>query len=216
MENALHILCVFNSKGGVGKSTTCIHVGTAAAASMRVGILDLDSEGSETVSIWSKTRGAGIPPWVKASSVTRMADDLREMREAGADLVILDCPPANTAASAAFVNAADFVVIPLQPTMPDVAACHKATRIVKAAGKPFAYLLNCCPPASVETQEAMAAVSGAGEICPVIIGDRIAFSRALKSGSAVTEIAQTGKAFEEATAACKWILDKIGAANGDR
>jgi chromosome partitioning protein len=211
----MHILCVFNSKGGVGKSTTCIHVGTAAAASMRVGILDLDAEGSETVSIWSKARGEAIPPRVKSSSVLRLATDIEEMRKAGADLLILDCPPANTAAAASFVEAADFIVIPLQPTMPDVAACHKATRIVKAAGKPFAYLLNCCPPSSVETQEAIEAVSGAGEICPVIIGDRIAFSRALKSGSAVTEIMQSGKAYDEATAACKWILEKIGSEDGN-
>jgi chromosome partitioning protein len=212
----MHILCVFNSKGGVGKSTTCIHVGTAAAATMRVGILDLDTdEGAETVTVWSRARGTDVPPRVKPSSVMRLAADIEEMRLAGADLLILDCPPANTAASASFVEVADFVVIPVKPAMPDMAACYKATRIVKAAGKPFAYLLNCCLPASIETQEAIEALQGAGEICPTLIGDRIAFSRALKSGNAVTEIAQSGKAFDEATAACEWILARIGAAHGN-
>lgn len=211
----MHILCVFNSKGGVGKSTTSIHVGTAAAATMKVGILDLDSEeGSETTSTWGKARGKGVPPFVKASSVTRMHADIEELRKAGAELVILDCPPSTTAASATFVSLADFVVIPVQPFMPDMVAYTKATRIVKAAGKRFAYLLNSCPNVSEETELAEKALAANGEICPIKIYRRISFSRALSHGLAVTEFHKSGKAFTEAKQACKWILKKIGESDG--
>lgn len=203
-------IALFNSKGGAGKSTLSIHLAVSAAEHMLVGILDLDSAGSETASLWSRTRDQGLPPRVKGSAAQTLKADLAEMKAVGAELVILDCPPSVTVESALFVAHADFVVIPVQPTMPDVGASHKAVRIVQSQGKPFAFVLNSCPPSSPETQEAIEGLSQAGELCPILIGDRIAFSRALKTGNAVTEMARSGKAYEETVAACNWILSKIG------
>lgn len=203
-------IALFNSKGGSGKSTLSIHLAVAAAESMRVGILDLDCDNSETSSIWSDAREEGLPPHVRRSSAGSLENDLKEMQEAGADLVILDCPPSITAYSSFFVQKSDFVVVPVQPKMPDVAACHKAIRIVRSQGKPFVYILNRCPP--IESAEVVSSIEGlsqSGELCPVLIGDRIAFARALESGVAVTEYS-SGTAGKEAAEACAWILKKIG------
>jgi chromosome partitioning protein len=205
----MKVLAVFNSKGGSGKSTLSMHLAVAAAEHMRVAILDLDAEGAETSSVWSKARDA-VAPHVEASNAARLVADIGRMQKAGADLIVLDCPPSITAESAFFVSHADFVVVPVQPKMPDVAACYKAIRIVRSQNKPFAYVLNRCPPPpSIEVEQAMEGLSESGELCPVLIGDRIAFSRALASGNAVTEF-QSGKAGDEARAACDWILNKLG------
>lgn len=206
----MKVLAVFNSKGGSGKSTISLHLAVAAAKNLRVALFDLDiGEGSETSSIWGRARGEASAPHVQPSKATTLKDDLERMRKAGADLVILDCPPTITAESAFFVSHADFVVVPVQPTMPDVAACHKAVRVVNSQGKKFAYVMNSCPPVSPELRDAQEGLAKSGEVCPITIGDRIAYSRALASGLAVTEF-PAGKASEEAAAACEWILNKLG------
>lgn len=206
----MKVLAVFNSKGGSGKSTISIHLAVAAAHNHRVALFDLDVEdGSETTTVWGAARGDSPAPHVQQSRATTLETDLEVMRRSGADLVILDCPPTITAQSAFFISKADFVVVPVQPTMPDVAACHKAVRVINSQNKPFAYLLNSCPPASPELRQAQEGLAQTGELCPVMIGDRVAFFRALADGLAVTEVA-AGKATEEAEAACSWILNKVG------
>lgn len=207
----MKVLAVFNSKGGSGKSTIAMHIAVAAAEQLRVAILDVDPNATTTE--WGRARESDTPH-VEQSSAFKLKADIERMRTAGADLVVLDCPPSITAESAFLVSCADFVVVPVQPTMPDVAGCFKATKIIDAQKKPYAFILNRCPPPSIETQQAEEGLSQSGPLCPISIGDRIAFSRALASGVAVTEMMRKGKAFDETMAVSAWILEKIGATNG--
>jgi chromosome partitioning protein len=188
-----------------------MHVGVAAAETLNTVILDVDPNRSTMK--WGKTRETAVPA-VRETSSTKLMGDILELKKNGVDLVILDCPPSITADSAFLVSCADFVMVPVQPTIVDVAGCYNATKIIMAQKKPFAYIVNRCPAQSQDTREAIAALEKGGELCPVIIGDRIAFSRALAYGLAVTEYEKTGKAYEEAMQSCKWILEKIGVKNG--
>lgn len=207
----MKVLAVFNSKGGSGKSTISMHVGVAASETLKTVILDADPNKS-TVK-WGKTRET-TEPAVKETSSARLMGELLELKGQGVELVILDCPPSITADSAFLVSCADFVMVPVQPTIVDVAGCYNATKIITAQKKPFAYIVNRCPKPSQDTREAIAALEKSGELCPVVVGDFIAFSRALAYGMAVTEFEKTGKAYEQAMQSCQWILEKIGATNG--
>lgn len=207
----MRVLAVFNTKGGSGKSTLSMHVGVAAAESLNTVILDADP--NKSTLNWGKTRETAVPA-VRETSSARLLAEIAELEKAGVDLVILDCPPSINAETVSLVAAADFVMVPVQPTILDVAGCYNATKMIAAQKKPFAYIVSRCPTPSQDTRDAITALEKSGEVCPVVISDRIAFSRALAYGLAVTEYEKTGKAYEEAMQSCKWILDKIGAANG--
>jgi chromosome partitioning protein len=203
----MRTVAFFNSKGGAGKSTLSIHVGVAASYDRRVALLDADPQG--TLRAWSQVRPQESPS-VMATKVATLAGDLADMEARGVDLAIIDCPPYITAESSRLVLMADFVIVPAQPTMPDIAGCQYAVNIIKAANKPFVFVVNRGPSRAPEIGMTVEALSEHGTVCPVVIGDRRAFSRALMSGLSVTEMEGDSPASAEAASACAWLLDRIG------
>lgn len=199
-------IAFFNSKGGAGKSTLAVHVGVAAAYERRTALLDADPQG--TLRAWSGVREYSSPT-VLTVSAANLASELAALKGQGVELAILDCPPYITAESAQLVAQCDFVVVPVQPTMPDIAGCNHAVQIIRSTGKPFAFVLNRAPARAPEVAQALEALSQWGEVCPIIIGDRRSFSRALASGQSVVEFDGDSAAGKEAADACAWILSKI-------
>lgn len=199
-------IAFFNSKGGAGKSTLAVHLGVAAAYDRPTALLDADPQG--TLRAWGGARTLESPV-VLAVSAASLAVDLEMLRSKGVELSVLDCPPYITAESARLVELVDFVVVPVQPTMPDIAGCNHAVEIIKSTGKPFAFVLNRAPARAPEVAQALEVLNNWGEVCPVIIGDRRSFSRALAGGQSVTEFEAGSAAAKEAADACSWILSKI-------
>jgi chromosome partitioning protein len=202
----LKVIAFFNSKGGSGKSTLAVHVGVAASFDRRVALLDADPQG--TLRAWSSVRELDAPAVMPVSAAS-LAHDLAMLAGQGVELAIVDCPPYITAQSGSLASLADFVVVPSQPTMPDIAGCAHAVEIIKATGKPFAFIINRAPTRAPEVAQAVDALAQWGEVCPVIIGDRRSFSRALASGQSVMEFDGDSAAGKEAADACAWILSKI-------
>lgn len=197
----------FNSKGGAGKSTLAVHVGVVAAFDQRVALLDADPQG--TLRAWREMRQVDAPT-VMATKASTLAHDLADLEKRGVQLAIVDCPPYITAESAKLVSLVDFVVVPVQPTMPDISGCQFAISIIKAARKPFVFIINRAPARAPEVALAINALKGHAEVCPITVGNRRAFSRALMSGQSVTEFNARSAASAEASSACLWVLKKVG------
>lgn len=199
-------IAFFNSKGGAGKSTLAVHLGVVAAYERPTALLDADPQG--TLRAWGGARTLEAPA-VLPVSAANLGTELGSLAKQGVALSVLDCPPYITAESSRLVDLSDFVVVPVQPTMPDIAGCNHAVEIIRASGKPFAFVLNRAPARAPEVAQAIEALSQWGEVCPIVIGDRRSFSRALASGQSVTEFESGSAASKEAAEACAWILSKI-------
>jgi len=107
----MKILAIISQKGGVGKTTLATALAVAGeAGGKRVAVFDLDPQLSAT--FWADRRKGNRPgeaetPVVREINVLRLPHYLDAMREVGADLVVLDCPPVHRDIAAAAVEAAD-------------------------------------------------------------------------------------------------------------
>jgi chromosome partitioning protein len=107
---------------------------------------------------------------------------------------------------AQIASAADFIVIPVRPTPLDIQTARRAAAVARASGKPYGFVLNGCPARAIEVPEALDILAGlGGVVCPVTIGERRAYARALGSGQAVTEFDARSKAADEIRALWAWI-----------
>lgn len=198
-------IAVFSQKGGAGKSTLAVHLAVAAGKSMNVILIDTDPQG--TVANWAADRKQ-TSPFVARAEPSSIEQLLSGARDEGFDLAVIDCPPHAAPGTAALLRAADHIVIPAQPTMPDLAATARSVTLARATGKPYSFVINRAPTRAPEVAQAIAALSTGGVVSPIVIGDRRAFSRALTDGLAVTEFASSNsKAAAEITDYWNWLSE---------
>jgi chromosome partitioning protein len=135
-----HIIVVGNEKGGSGKSTTCMHVGTALARlGFRVGALDLDLR-QRSFGRYVENRRA----YMARAGLTLPSPDYRELPEVAADalapgenafdarlanaiaalepvsdFIVIDCPGSHTRLSQVAHSLADTLITPLNDSFVD-------------------------------------------------------------------------------------------------
>ena len=175
------IVAVGNLKGGVGKSTLAVNLACELAAGAKVRLVDADAQ--ETTVEW--LAGGALPIEGEALPL----DDpkqaqawIRKVRAMPADVLVIDLPPHNGAATAAALFLADLFVIPVAPSGLDLRAAVKAldmlreARTMRGDGKPPALLV----PSRVDRRtgagrEIEAALHEMGEPVGPAIGLRSAF-----------------------------------------
>jgi|TARA_B100001105_G_scaffold172430_1_gene138865 chromosome partitioning protein len=189
-------LAIVSQKGGVGKTTLATALAVEAAlAGKRAVVFDLDPQAS--ASFWKDTRQDELVA-MTAIPATRLGHVLKAAEEAGCDLAIIDTPPFSKDIAYEAAQHADFVLLPTRPAVLDVMAMSRTIELVRHYDKPFAAVLTFCPPSAREVEDTLKVIEQLGaEICPVRIGNRIAFSRAQQTGRAAQEIEPTGKAAQE-------------------
>jgi chromosome partitioning protein len=104
-------IALVNIKGGVGKTTTAIHLGAALAASAKTMLVDCDPQ--QSAAMWSVN--LDLP----YSVVSRPASDVARWLPTVADgyeHVVIDTPPGNIAIVKSAVMAAEVVLVPCAPS----------------------------------------------------------------------------------------------------
>jgi chromosome partitioning protein len=187
-------LAVVAQKGGSAKTTVLVHLAVEALREgRRVAIIDIDPQASAAG--WHRVRARDAPA-LAAVTAGELTEAVEAARRDGFDLILIDTPSHTASAALAAIRAAQFVLIPCQPSAIDIAALGATTDMLRAAGRPGAVVLTRVRPGP-DLEQATAAVSVMKLPLTPTIGDRVAYKRAIATGQAVVEFEPEGKAAAE-------------------
>lgn len=205
-------LVIAAQKGGAGKTTIAVHLAVAAhQAGLRVGVVDTDPQGSAVA--WAEARGDGdgttVP--VVALDAHAVSEGVAAARADGYDLLIVDTAPHASASTAAALAHADFALMPVRPSMLDLAAAPASVALLRASRRPGAFVLSAAPIRAGETRDTERALADSGyPVLATVIHDRTAYRRALAHGKAVGEFEPRGKAALEIKALWREVHTMMG------
>jgi len=187
-------IAIVNQKGGSGKSTIAECLAVAATLDgVPAAILDLDPQG--TAYAWSKRREAENPP-VLSVTAANYRDQWAALREAGADLVILDTPARLQDTVLGAASIADLILIPAKTTVKDLERIESSVDLATMTKrKPVLVVFNQVRPGASRPIAAKRALKGMDlTVCPEQLGFRVAFEDADLSGETPLETDPSGKA----------------------
>ena len=190
-------------KGGAGKSTLLTQLAVRFAGDgARVAVIDLDPQRSTAAWFAERRDRFGAEPGLVLveSAEWRASSDIRETA-AKSDLVLVDAPGSASLLGGGAMRAADFALIPCQPSMADVWASKATLEMARNQKLAHAVVLNRMPPRSRAAEAAAEALAATGaRLLETRIGARTAFADAFMQGAGVTETARASKAAEEIAA----------------
>jgi chromosome partitioning protein len=190
-------IAIVNQKGGSGKSTLAECLAVAADLDGKASaILDLDPQG--TVYSWSKRREEANPP-VLSVTAANYRDEWQRLKDAGAELVIIDTPARlqDTVLNAA--DLADLVIVPAKATIKDLERVEDSIKLAcMNSAKPVIVVFNQVRPQKARSEDAEQAIKAQRyPVCPVRIGLRVAFEDSDMTGQTPLETEPDGKAAHE-------------------
>jgi chromosome partitioning protein len=204
----MQTVAIISQKGGSGKTTLAIHLAVAAAqAGLSVALIDLDPQAS--ASKWGDARKADEPAVVSAQA-ERLQAVLETARKSGAAFVVIDTAPHSERAALAAARAADLVLTPCRPAILDLQAVGATLDLAKLADKRAVLVFNAVPPRGKTADYSAEALEDlGGDICPVRLGYRVAYSSALVEGQSASEWEPKGKAASEVKRLFAWVKKNI-------
>jgi chromosome partitioning protein len=129
-------IAVVNSKGGVSKTTTAVHLAAAAA---RLG-------GNTSVELFDLDRQSSAHAWLNAapkpSNVRVVKATIGSLSNTRADVTIIDTAPGSEREIEQAAAVADYVVIPTQPGPLNDARALATWRYINHKNSPAAVLLT--------------------------------------------------------------------------
>ncbi len=201
---------IFSRKGGVGKSTLAIHLSTLAQNGGRTLLVDTDPQAS--IDVWMKRResdtmGFAAVPLGDLPSVLRAATD-SDVRWA-----LVDTPPIADDTVADAMTGVDFVLIPVRPSLLDVASVVETVRMAQGRDIAYGCVLTMCPP-----RRGFAVADAVREVRSILVDigapvfrteitHRVGYQNAVNSGESVTEFGPRSIAAREIAALWAEILE---------
>ncbi|WP_207537074.1 ParA family partition ATPase [Sabulicella rubraurantiaca] len=204
------VIAVAQQKGGAGKSTLAANLAVALGEGGPVTLLDTDPQ--QSLARWHAIRVAQghAPLRFDTPSGWRVPSSLDGLRR-GPGFVVLDTPPAADTDAKQMLRAADLVLIPLQPSLPDLWASEATVALAEGERKPWRYVLNRVPPQSRVAEVVLEEL--ARRKAPLLaerLGNRAVYATAFATGQGVTEAQPRSTAASELRALASSIRGLAG------
>ena len=201
------VISVLSQKGGTGKTTlSCALAALAFRAGTATAILDLDPQASAAK--WHDLRranGEEDPP-VFATPSSRMEALVDALGQDGAELIVTDTAPHSGADAVTVARLSDHILIPLQPSFPDLAAITRTIDIAEVTKTPATIVLNLALVNHPSTSDARSVIeSAAAAATPVVLHRRVAHVNSFNVGRCAAEYEPAGKAANELRALFGWL-----------
>jgi chromosome partitioning protein len=189
-------VALLSQKGGAGKSTLALHLGSEAASrGLRTLLVDLDPQGN--LAAWGHRRGAR-PPDVSAEHPANLERALAAAASEGYDLVVLDTAPHADQTALRAARAAQLILVPCRPSTFDIEAISATLDLCQMTKRQARVVLNAAPIRSRIVDEARIQIeSTGGRVSPVVIRQRVAFQHSLIDGRTAAEFEPAGAAADE-------------------
>jgi len=193
------VITVAQQKGGAGKTTLAANLAAAWAGENRVALLDIDPQRS--LSRWHAMRdgNAKARHAIHLSEVAgwRLAAELDRLRQSH-DIVIVDSPPQIETDAKLAIRGADLVLVPLQPSLPDLWAAEGTLKLAAGERRTARIVLNRAPASGTLRDRVAAQITKTGSArLEATIGNRIGFANAFALGLGVVETAPKSVAAQE-------------------
>ena len=142
-------------------------------------------------------RAACVPSWIGPLA-------------AGVDLLYLDTAPHSDSAALKVARAADLVLIPCRTAILDLEAITDTVQFLATTGTPALVVLNAVSPHGHDADQAADALHTLTlDVCPVRVGHRVAFARALLTGQAAQEYDPGSKAAADVERLHVFIMERV-------
>jgi len=216
---ATQIVCVFNSKGGVGKTLfSMLLAGELAARESRVLVIDMDTQGDSLA--WASNAPEAKPFPAKVISLAPLKANFAKVlpqHADGYDVVIIDCPPSDeSSVPFAALVMANLAIIPMQPTPQEQDSILRAQTVVEQAQErnpalkvvvAFNRYDRRKSVQNIMVEKVEAALGG--RVLKAKLGERTAFQEVMLYGGTIRDLAKQDVAINEVSELVTEIIKKL-------
>ena len=203
------VVSVLSQKGGTGKTTlSCALAALASRAETATAVLDLDPQAS--AARWHDLRRANgeEDPRVFATPSSRTAALVDALGQDGAELIVTDTPPHSGADAVTVAGLSDHILIPLQPSFPDLAAITRTIEIAEVAKTPATIVPNLALVNHPSTDDARTVIAdAAAATAPVVLHRRVAHVNSFNAVRCAAEYQPAGKVANELRTLFGWLQE---------
>jgi len=213
------VISIIQQKGGVGKTTLCVHLAYAiakACPTLRIALADADPQQSATK--WIQRGHANGHLALEVSTVAADGEGKylkKELAAIDADIVLVDLPPAIESVSLRAALYAHLMLVPVGASALDIEAARAAIDVCEEAveldpKKKFLLVPSKLRSSTAAGRELRAVLKQWGQVANASIGLRVAYSDAATTGEGMDTFAPKSEANSEVKTLCKEVLNILG------
>lgn len=192
-------IVITSQKGGSGKTTVAAHLSVECERCGDGPACLIDTDKQATLTLWHQRREQDTPQRIELP-FARLAQGVAALAERGMAYCFIDTAPTISEQSAAVLELADLVLIPVRPSPADLWSVSETVTLVKDAAKPFLFVISQAKTQASITAQAVAALSQHGRVAQSFIADRVPYAVAMTGGRTAPELSAKSPPAEEIAA----------------